>query len=69
MLETITADLLNDIKGFQRSDIPENGIRSVDVRDETGLLFSISISANGVAYAVYKRGEELNLTVSTRDEV
>ena len=57
------------IKGFQLSDIPKNGVRSIDVRDETGLLFSVSVSDNGIAYAVYQRGKELNISVTTDDEV
>jgi len=60
---------ISEIKGFQISDIPKNGVRSIDIRDSMGLLFSVSVTNNNVAHAVYRRGKDLNISVTTHDDV
>ena len=55
---------------FDLSDIPEDGVTSVDLFDSKGRkLFSFSVSTNGVAYQVLQRGEELGLSISQEDEI
>ena len=55
---------------FNLSEIPEDGVTSIDLFDAEGRqLFSLSVSTNGVAYQVLKRGEELGLSISQEDEI
>jgi|TARA_B110001454_G_scaffold198656_1_gene202928 hypothetical protein len=63
-----TAD--NAIGHFNMSDIPKGGVRSVDVFDGKGRrLFSISVSADGVAYQVLPQGEDENIYATEEGEV
>jgi len=58
------------VEYFELSEIPEDGVKSVDVFDAEGRqLFSLSVSTNGVAYQVLQRGEELGLSISQEDEI
>ena len=55
---------------FDLSDIPEDGVTSVDLFDSKGRkLFSFSVSTNGVAYQVLQAGEDAGLFTTTEDEV
>ena len=55
---------------FDLSDIPEDGVTSVDLFDSKGRkLFSFSVSTNGVAYQVLQAGEDAGLFTTTDDEV
>ena len=55
---------------FNLSEIPEDGVTSIDLFDAEGRqLFSLSVSTNGVAYQVLQRGEELGLSISQEDEI
>ena len=55
---------------FNLSEIPEDGVTSIDLFDAEGReLFSITVSTNGVAYQVLQRGEELGLSISQEDEI
>ena len=65
---TLNAD--NAIGHFNMSDIPEDGVRSVDVFNGKGRrIFSISVSADGVAYQVLQQGEDENIYATEEDEV
>ena len=55
---------------FNLSEIPEDGVTSVDLFDSKGRkLFSFSVSTNGVAYQVLQAGEDAGLFTTTEDEV
>ena len=55
---------------FDLSEIPEDGVRSVDLFDGKGRkVFSFSVSTNGVAYQVLQAGEDAGLFTTTEDEV
>ena len=58
------------VEDFELSEIPENGVRSVDLFDGKGRkLFSFSVSTNGVAYQVLQAGEDADLFTTQEDEV
>ena len=58
------------VEHFELSEIPEDGVRSVDVFNAEGQrLFSITVSTNGVAYQVLPRGWELGLFTTQEDEI
>jgi hypothetical protein len=58
------------IGSFDICEIPENGVRSIDVFNGKGRqLFSISVSANGVAFDVWPQGEDEGIYITTEDEV
>ena len=58
------------VEGFDLSEIPEDGVKSVDLFDGKGRrLFSITVSTNGVAYQVLQAGEDAGLFTTTEDEV
>ena len=55
---------------FNLSEIPEKGVRSVDLFDSRGRrLFSVSISTDGVAYQVLQAGEDAGIYTTTDDEI
>ena len=55
---------------FDLTEIPREGVRSVDVFDGKGRkIFSVSISTNGVAYQVLQAGEDAGLFTTTDDEI
>ena len=55
---------------FDLSEIPEDGVTSVDLFDGKGRkLFSFSVSTNGVAYQVLQAGEDADLFTTQEDEV
>ena len=59
-----------DPEHFNLSDIPENGVRSIDLFDSRGRqLFSISVSTNGVCYQVLPAGEDADLYTTWEEEV
>jgi len=63
-------ELINPVEHFNLSEIPEQGVRSVDVFNAEGQrLFSITVSTDGVAYQVLPYGEGLGLFTTTDDEV
>jgi hypothetical protein len=63
-------DTQGSIGYFDLAEIPENGVRSVDVFNCRGRqLFSISVSADGVAYQVLTQGEDEGIYTTTDDEV
>jgi hypothetical protein len=63
-----TAD--DAIGHFNMSEIPKGGVRSVDVFNGKGRrLFSISVSADGVAYQVLQQGEDEGIYAAEEDEV
>ena len=58
------------IGSFDICEIPENGVRSIDVFNVKGRkLFSVSVSTNGVAYQVLSQGEDEGIYTTTEDEV
>ena len=60
----------DSVEGFDLSEIPEDGVKSVDLFDGKGRrLFSITVSTNGVAYQVLQAGEDAGLFTTTADEV
>ena len=64
------ADTQGGIGFFRLDEIPENGVRSVDVFNGKGRkLFSVSVSTNGVAYQVLPQGEDEGIYTTTDDEV
>ena len=63
-------DTQGGIGFFDLEEIPENGVRSVDVFNSKGQkLFSVSVSTNGVAYQVLPGGEDEGIYTITDDEV
>jgi hypothetical protein len=55
---------------FNLSEIPANGVRSIDLFDSRGRrLFSVSISTDGVAHQVLQTGEDLHLYTTTDDDI
>ena len=64
------ADTQGGIGFFRLDEIPENGVRSVDVFNGKGRkLFSVSVSTDGVAYQVLPQGEDEGIYTITEDEV
>ena len=62
--------MIDPTRHFSLSEIPKNGVRSVDVFSGKGRkLFSISISTNGVAYQVLQQGEDEGVYTTEEDEV
>ena len=60
----------DSVEHFHLSEIPEDGVTSVDLFDSKGRkLFSFSVSTNGVAYQVLQAGEDAGLFTTTDDEV
>ena len=60
----------DSVDAFDLSEIPEDGVRSVDLFDGKGRkVFSFSVSTNGVAYQVLQAGEDAGLFTTTEDEV
>ena len=60
----------DSLEDFDLSEIPEDGVRSIDLFDDEGhKLFSISVSTNGVAYQVLPAGEDAGLFAVAEDEV
>ena len=58
------------IEHFDLSEIPANGVRSIDLFDSRGRrLFSVSISTDGVAHQVLQAGEDLHLYTTTDDDI
>ena len=63
-------DTQGGIGFFRLDEIPENGVRSIDVFNGKGRkLFSVSVSTNGVAYQVLPQGEDEGIYTTTEDEV
>ena len=63
-------DTQGGIGCFRLDEIPENGVRSIDVFNGKGRkLFSVSVSTNGVAYQVLPQGEDEGIYTTTEDEV
>ena len=55
---------------FNLEEIPANGVRSIDVFNGKGRrIFSISVSADGVAYQVLQQGEDEDIYATEEDEV
>ena len=64
------SDTQGAIGHFRLDEIPEDGVRSIDMFDGKGhRLFSLSVSTNGVAYQVLPRGEDKGIYTITDDEV
>tara|TARA_R110002020_G_scaffold9438_4_gene37103 strand:+ start:1450 stop:1662 length:213 start_codon:yes stop_codon:yes gene_type:complete len=64
------SDTQGTIGFFRLDEIPEDGVRSIDLFDGKGRkLFSVSVSANGVAYQVLPQGEDKGIYTTTDDEV
>ena len=64
------ADTQGAIGFFRLDEIPEDGVRSIDVFNGKGRkLFSVSVSTNGVAYQVLPQGEDEGIYTTTDDEV
>ena len=63
-------DTQGSIGSFDLAELPHKGVRSVDLFDGKGRkIFSVSISANGVAYQVLQAGEDAGLFTTTDDEI
>ena len=63
-------DTQGSIGYFDLTEIPHEGVRSVDLVDGKGRrIFSISISTDGVAYQVLQAGEDAGLFTTTDDEI
>jgi len=63
-------DTQGSIGYFDLTEIPHEGVRSVDLFDGKGRrIFSISISTDGVAYQVLQAGEDAGLFTTTDDEI
>jgi len=63
------ADTQGGIGSFRMDEIPEGGVRSVDVFNGKGRrLFSISVSTHGVAYQILPQGEDENIYTITEDD-
>ena len=63
-------DTQGSIGYFDLTEIPHEGVRSVELFDGKGRrIFSISISTNGVAYQVLQAGEDAGLFTTTDDEI
>ena len=63
-------DTQGSIGYFDLTEIPREGVRSVDLFDGKGRkIFSVSISTNGVAYQVLQAGEDAGLFTTTDDEI
>ena len=63
-------DTQGSIGYFDLTEIPHEGVRSVDLFDGKGRrIFSVSISTNGVAYQVLQAGEDAGLFTTTDDEI
>ena len=64
------ADTQGGMGVFTLAEIPAEGVRSIDVFNDKGRkLFSVSVSANGVAYQVLPQGEDEGIYTTTEDEV
>ena len=63
-------DTQGSIGYFDLTEIPHEGVRSVDLFDGKGRrIFSVSISTDGVAYQVLQAGEDAGLFTTTDDEI
>ena len=63
-------DTQGSIGYFDLTEIPREGVRSVDLFDGKGRrIFRVSISTNGVAYQVLQAGEDAGLFTTTDDEI
>ena len=64
------SDTQGAIGHFRLDEIPEDGVRSIDMFDGKGQrLFSLSVSTDGVAYQVLPRGEDKGIYTITDDAV